>query len=101
MDTQLNLAEAKAKLSELIDLALQGGDVVIARAGKPVVRLVPVSAANANRAGFFGALSHLGPVPVAALLPEPDDSWGDFGDEDEVSLKMVAEPSNRVFKHGD
>lgn len=37
---QVNIYEAKAQLSKLIDLALAGEDVVIARANKPVVRLV-------------------------------------------------------------
>lgn len=34
--------EAKTHLSSLVDAALSGGEVVIARRGKPVVRLVPV-----------------------------------------------------------
>ena len=33
---------AKGKLSELIDAALRGEDVVIAEGGKPAVRLVPL-----------------------------------------------------------
>ena len=37
-----NLHEAKTHLSRLVDAALTGEDVVIARAGKPLVRLVPV-----------------------------------------------------------
>jgi prevent-host-death family protein len=39
---QLNVYEAKTRLSHLLDQALAGEDVVIARNGKPVVRLVPV-----------------------------------------------------------
>jgi prevent-host-death family protein len=34
--------EAKTQLSRLVDAALAGEEVVIARAGKPAVRLVPV-----------------------------------------------------------
>lgn len=37
---QMNIAEAKAKLSELIAAAERGEEVVIARGGKPIVRLV-------------------------------------------------------------
>ena len=37
-----NVAEAKAKLSQLIDKALSGEEVVIAKHGKPLVKLVPV-----------------------------------------------------------
>ncbi len=36
MTCQINIAEAKAKLSELLDRALAGEEIVIARAGKPV-----------------------------------------------------------------
>ena len=37
-----NIHDAKAKLSELIKRALAGEEVVIARAGEPMVRLTPV-----------------------------------------------------------
>lgn len=41
MATKLvNIYEAKAQLSKLIERALNGEDVVIARANQPVVRLV-------------------------------------------------------------
>lgn len=36
---QVNIFEAKTQLSKLVELAEQGQDVVIARAGKPVARL--------------------------------------------------------------
>ena len=39
----INVYEAKTNLSKLIDRALAGEDVVIARAGKPIARLVPAS----------------------------------------------------------
>ena len=39
---QVNVHEAKTQLSKLIEAALQGEDVVIARDGKPAVRLVAV-----------------------------------------------------------
>lgn len=38
---QVNVYEAKAKLSELIGAALDGEQVVIARNGRPAARLVP------------------------------------------------------------
>ena len=49
----MNVSEAKARLSELISAAEQGADVVIARAGKPVVRLVPVEAPKMRQLGFL------------------------------------------------
>jgi prevent-host-death family protein len=36
-----NIHEAKSQLSKLIEQAERGEEVVIARAGKPVVKLVP------------------------------------------------------------
>lgn len=40
---QVNMHEAKTRLSELVQAALTGEDVVVARRGKPAVRLVPVT----------------------------------------------------------
>lgn len=40
-----SVAEAKSRLSELIDRALAGEDVVITRHGKPVIELTPVAKA--------------------------------------------------------
>ena len=45
----VNVYEAKTQLSRLIDRALTGEDVVIARAGRPLVRLVPVGERTARR----------------------------------------------------
>ncbi len=40
----VNLAEAKARLSELIGRAEAGEEVQISRRGRPVIRLVPIEA---------------------------------------------------------
>jgi prevent-host-death family protein len=47
----VNLHAAKTHLSRLVDEAVKGHDVVIAKAGKPLVRLVPVGQ-DRTRAGF-------------------------------------------------
>jgi prevent-host-death family protein len=36
-----NISEAKASLSKLVEKVLQGEEVIIGKAGKPVARLVP------------------------------------------------------------
>ena len=41
---EVGLFEAKNKLSELVDRAERGEEVVITRRGKPVAKLVPVQA---------------------------------------------------------
>jgi prevent-host-death family protein len=47
----VNLHAAKTQLSRLVDEAAAGQEIVIAKAGKPMVRLVPVSARK-ERHGF-------------------------------------------------
>jgi prevent-host-death family protein len=55
---RVNVAEAKAKLSELIDAALQGDEIVIARRNVPVVRLVAVESAKVKpRCGVLKGLA--------------------------------------------
>ena len=41
--TIVNIQEAKAQLSQLLDRVLSGEEILIAKAGKPVVRLLPVN----------------------------------------------------------
>ena len=52
-----NVADAKAHLSQLLDAALKGEDVILARAGKPLVRLVPVNTPAARVLGFLNVPS--------------------------------------------
>lgn len=53
---QVNLHDAKTHLSRYVDQALEGEEVVIARAGRPLVRLVPVAAEpSRRRLGFLAA----------------------------------------------
>lgn len=42
MSKPVNIYDAKTRLSELVDRAAAGEEIVIARAGKPVARLVPL-----------------------------------------------------------
>lgn len=46
MGIHVNIAEAKARLSELVAAAVRGEEVVLGRAGKPQVRLVAVAEAS-------------------------------------------------------
>jgi prevent-host-death family protein len=50
---QVNLHDAKTHLSRYVDQALAGEEVVIARAGKPLVRLVPLESRLSPRRGGF------------------------------------------------
>lgn len=51
MAKKVNLHAAKTSLSRLVDEAVAGEDIVIAKAGKPMVRLVPV-VRETRRTGF-------------------------------------------------
>lgn len=48
--TQVNIYEAKTHLSDLVERAAGGEDIVIAKAGTPRVRLVAVRAPRRERA---------------------------------------------------
>ena len=50
----VNIHEAKTHLSRLVDQAAQGREFVIAKAGKPMVRVIPLEAPPAFRTlGFL------------------------------------------------
>jgi prevent-host-death family protein len=69
--------EAKTKLSQLVERAEQGEDIVIARNGKAAVRLVPVTGTSAL-ASVRGAWR--GRVQIAEDFDElPDDIAEAFG----------------------
>ena len=53
---QVNIYNAKAQLSALLERALAGEEVVIAKAGKPLVRLTPVVAASSRSGVRLGSL---------------------------------------------
>ncbi|MCL2345700.1 MAG: type II toxin-antitoxin system prevent-host-death family antitoxin [Desulfobulbus sp.] len=52
------MAEAKNRLSELILRAEGGEEVVIAKRGKPMVRLVPVVEPSLDRRAEIGEIFH-------------------------------------------
>ena len=47
--TVYNVHEAKTHLSQLLERAAEGYEVIIARAGTPIVRLVPITQPDAAR----------------------------------------------------
>ena len=46
-----NIHEAKSQLSKLVEHAMNGEEVIIAKAGQPMVRLVPIRADESPRQG--------------------------------------------------
>lgn len=49
MTTTVNIHEAKTHLSRLVEQAARGHEFVIAKAGKPMVRVVPIEAPPTKR----------------------------------------------------
>ena len=77
--TQVNLYEAKTQLSSLVDRAAKGEEIVIAKAGKPMGRLVAL-AADPKRTRNSGR-NLLGITYIAEDFdaPLPEDVLQDFG----------------------
>ena len=73
--------EAKTQLSRLIELAVKGGSFIIAKAGKPLVKVVRLDAPSA------GQIRRLGFMAGQITVPDDFDSMGAkeierlFGDE--------------------
>ena len=72
----VNIYEAKTRLSELVDRAVAGDDVVVSRNGKPLVRITKLEASK--RPIKFGVLK--GKVRIAKDFdaPLPADVIADF-----------------------
>lgn len=65
----VNIHAAKTQLSRLVDAAAAGQEIVIARAGKPVAKLVPLTGPVAKPRRVLGALA--GRMQVPADFDEP------------------------------
>ena len=79
---QVNLYEAKTQLSALVDRAAKGEEIVIAKAGKPMAKLVPLAdnGDSAKPLRKFGQ-NLLGITHIADDFdaPLPEDVLRDFG----------------------
>jgi prevent-host-death family protein len=75
MATVVNVHEAKTQLSRLLDRARAGEEIVLAKAGKPYAKLVPVGGAKKGRQP--GLVK--GRITDAFFEPLPPDelaAWG-------------------------
>lgn len=66
----VNIHEAKTQLSRLVDQAAKGEPFVIARAGKPLVKVMPLDAPEA------GEKKRLGFMAGQISVPEDFDRMG-------------------------
>lgn len=72
--TQVNIHVAKAHLSELIQKALLGEEIIIARDHKPAVKLVPVEPQRKSRQ--LGLAKGL--ITISSDFDEPLDDFEDY-----------------------
>ena len=79
MATQVNLYEAKTQLSRLVERAARGEEIVIAKAGKPMARLVATTEQSKPRRVYGQNI--LGVTFLAEDFDAPlsEDVLQDFG----------------------
>ncbi len=75
----VNIHDAKTHLSRLIQRALDGENIVIAKAGRPLVRLVPVLTDSFDKRRSLGFLKDEIQVSPDFDAPLPDDILDAFG----------------------
>lgn len=85
MTIQVNIARAKATLSELVARAEAGEEVVLTRNGKPVATIA-ATAKPQTKHRRLGAWTHLGPMEDPELFSQPDPEMAELAessDEDD------------------
>jgi prevent-host-death family protein len=93
MTVQINIAEAKAKLSYLLDRVLAGEDIVIARAGRPLARLVPVGEPMRRKPGILREWKVPSDVFLEPMDPEDlDAAEGKSTDEFGITVPRSKKP---------
>ncbi|OFX19040.1 MAG: antitoxin [Anaeromyxobacter sp. RBG_16_69_14] len=73
---QVNIHEAKTQLSRLIEEVEAGGEVIVARAGKPVAKLSPIRGKRRRRR--LGLLDGKFKIPADFDAPLPDEVLAAF-----------------------
>ncbi len=71
---QFNIAEAKARFSELVQKAMLGEEVIIAKDNKPVLRLTPLERPLQRRQPGTGK------GQILYIAPDFDETPDDFED---------------------
>lgn len=72
----VNIHEAKTHLSKLVDAVMQGEEIIIAKAGKAVAELVPITAIKPKRKP--GALKGKIKISKDFTAPLTDDMLDQF-----------------------
>lgn len=75
--TQVNMHEAKTRLSKLVEMAKKGEEVVIAKNGHPEVRLVPIQPEKKDWFGMYAGQGWIAddfdelPADILELMSDP------------------------------
>jgi prevent-host-death family protein len=77
----VSLYEAKTHLSELVDQAAQGREIIIAKSGKPKARLVPLAPKDTRRLRKPGRGKGRGWIAPDFDAPLPPEILRLFGEE--------------------
>jgi prevent-host-death family protein len=68
----VNVHDAKTHFSRLVDQAAAGEEIIIAKAGKPVAKLVPLTSPHERPKRRLGALAGVAVIPADFDAPLPD-----------------------------
>ena len=72
---QVNIHAAKSQLSKLIQAALAGEEVIIAKGDRPVVKIVPLPSTGYRLGGLVGEIP---PPPDSFFAPLDEAGLGDW-----------------------
>jgi prevent-host-death family protein len=75
----INVHDAKTHFSKLLEQAHTGQEIILAKAGKPYARLMPLAPAVSQRRP--GRLSHLVPLEAAFFDTLPDAEFAAWESE--------------------
>lgn len=70
---QLNVYQAKSHFSQLLEQVAQGESVTIAKAGRPVARLIPLTSGSGGNGFEFGCMAGEITITDDFDAPLPDD----------------------------
>ncbi len=77
---KVNMHEAKTNLSKLVDKALEGEEIILARSGKAVVKLVPINPQQQTRPIGLHKQSLTNTEAQAAMTPISEEDLGFYPD---------------------
>jgi prevent-host-death family protein len=91
MTVTINLAEAKAKLSALVDQAAAGEEIVVAKAGRPIARVTALPDPGSRQPDIAAHWEIDDETLLAPADPE-DLHWANGKYTDELGISLPRKP---------